>query len=297
MSGVYKEIWTGEVVKRFTKDTSFLSTLSDRSDLVDNDVIHLVDFEGNVEVLINNNTYPIATVDFTDDDIPLALDKFDTKNTPISDDVLYAISYNLMEQVAQAHADALREKMALKAIHAICPSANGAKTPVIATSGGTDGGANPRKKFAKADLIALNERADLADIPKEDRILVLDPRHVAQILDFEQSFRDQYTNIQAGKVLNLYGFQVYEFNGTPTFTNLFVKKAFGAAAAPATDCYASVFYQKSRVFKSIGSTTMYYSEASTQPELRRSVVGFRQRFIALPKKLEALGAIVSGVFS
>lgn len=38
---------------------------------------------------------------------------------------------------------------------------------------------------------------------------------------------------------------------------------------------------------------MYYSEAKTDPLNQRSLVNFRHYFIVLPKKKEAMGAIMS----
>ena len=44
-----------------------------------------------------------------DKDIAISLDKFQTKATPITDDELYAISYDKMSRVKEAHANALND--------------------------------------------------------------------------------------------------------------------------------------------------------------------------------------------
>ena len=66
---VHKEIWTGEVIRKFSKDTSFLERVPDRSDLVENRVIHLTELGADPKVLVNNTTYPVTTVDSPDQDI------------------------------------------------------------------------------------------------------------------------------------------------------------------------------------------------------------------------------------
>ena len=38
---------------------------------------------------------------------------------------------------------------------------------------------------------------------------------------------------------------------------------------------------------------MYYSEASTDPEYQRNKINFTHRFIAMPKKTDACGVIIS----
>ena len=94
--GVYTEIWTGELVKvlRAGLEGTWLSGIPDQSSIVNNDVIHLVEVGVDPDVLINNKTYPIDVQALEDKDIAIKLDKFQTKATPITDDELYAISYD-----------------------------------------------------------------------------------------------------------------------------------------------------------------------------------------------------------
>ena len=102
-AGVYKEIWTGELVKalRGLLEGTWLDGIPDSSSLVNNDIIHLVEVGVDPEVLINNTTYPIPLQALDDADIAIELDKFQTKVTPITDDELYAISYDKMSRVKE----------------------------------------------------------------------------------------------------------------------------------------------------------------------------------------------------
>ena len=99
--GVYTEIWTGELVKvlRAGLEGTWLSGIPDQSSIVNNDVIHLVEVGVDPDVLINNKTYPIDVQALEDKDIAIKLDKFQTKATPITDDELYAISYDKTARV------------------------------------------------------------------------------------------------------------------------------------------------------------------------------------------------------
>ncbi len=290
---VHEEIWTGEVLKKFRRDSSFLETIPDRSALVGNKAIHLVDLGADPEVFINNTTYPIPTIDAGDADIIIALDKYDTGNTAIKDDHLYAISYDIIAENTEAHVRTLSEKSGDKAIHALAPNGHTAATPVIATTGSTDGGVNARKKITKSDVLRLKKAFDDANIPRKDRVLVLCPDHIQQILEFDEQFAAQYQNIRDGIVLPLYGFAVYEYSLMPTYNASNVKKAFGAAAAPTTDCYASVAFYAPRMFKAMSMPEMYYRTAKESPETRATTIGFRHYFMCMPKKSDAIGAIVS----
>lgn len=291
--GVHIEVWTGEVIKKFRRSGDFMDTVPDRSNLVENKVIHLVDLGADPNVLVNNTTYAIPTVEATDTDVAISLDKFDTENTSVKDDHLYAISYDIIGQYTDVHAEALQEKTADKAIHALAPTTNSTATPIILATGGTDDGVNPRKKLTKSDILALKKAFDKASLPKKGRVLVLCPEHVQHILEFDEQFERQYQDVREGQVLKLYGFDVYEYSKTPVYDATNTKKAFTAADAPTTDRYASVAFYAPRMFKAMDTPDMYYRDAKENPEFRMTTVGFRHYFICLPKKMEAIGALVS----
>lgn len=290
--GVYTEVWTGELLKRLNAGliASFLNGIPDYSAKVDNEIIHLVDVGGDPDVLINNTTYPIPIQDLSEGDIPIGLDKFQTKATRVTDDQLYAISYDKFSTDVERHGNAITTVKYKKAIHALAPYSNTEKTPVIKTSGEAD--ANGRKKITRKDIIALKAKFDKAQIPADGRRLVLCNDHVNDLLEDDQKFRDQYYNYTTGKVMNMYGFEIYEFVNNPYFTKEGVKVPYSTAPA-ATDTQASVAFYFPRMFRAQGTTKMYYSEARTSPQTQESLVNFRHYEITMPKKMEAIGAIYS----
>ena len=295
MDGVLTEVWTGELIKalRSGDKATFLDGLPDYSQYAENDVIHMVDVGGDPDVLVNNTTYPIAIQQLTDTDAVFSLDKFQTKPTSITDDELYALSYDKMASVKERHSQALLVKKYAKAIHALAPDSNAAKTPVLKTTGDVEGGAaTGRRMMQRSDIIALKKKFDVMQVPTEDRRLVLCPDHVNDLLMQDQKFAEQYYNYTTGKIANLYGFQVYEFVNNPVYKAAGTKVAFGTAAG-ANEFQASVAFYGKMTFKATGSTKMYYSEAKTDPENQRSLINFRHYFIVLPKKKEAIAAIMS----
>ena len=198
-----------------------------------------------------------------------------------------------MASVKERHSQALLVKKYAKAIHALAPDSNAAKTPVLKTTGDVEGGAaTGRRMMQRSDIIALKKKFDVMQVPTEDRRLVLCPDHVNDLLMQDQKFAEQYYNYTTGKIANLYGFQVYEFVNNPVYKAAGTKVAFGTAAG-ANEFQASVAFYGKMTFKATGSTKMYYSEAKTDPENQRSLINFRHYFIVLPKKKEAIAAIMS----
>jgi len=291
LEGVYTEVWTGELVKQLRggMSASWLDGVSDYSAAVNNEVVHLVDVGGDPDVLINNTTYPIAAQELEDGDIALGLDKFQTKKTAVSDDQLFAISYDKMGSVIERHGDAITIAKFKKAAHALAPNSNTAKTPVVPTSGEDDNG---RKKCTRKDIIALKRKLDALQIPTAGRRLVLCSDHVNDLLEDDQKFRDQYYNYTSGKIANMYGFEVYEFENCPYFTKEGTKVPFKNSPS-GTDHQASFCFYTKRVFRAQGSTKMYYRDAQTNPDYQQNEVNFRHYYIVLPKKMEAIGAIYS----
>ena len=294
-AGVFTEVWTGELVKslRGGLEGSWLDGVPDQSTIVNNDVIHLVEVGVDPDVLINNTTYPIPLQALDDKDIAVKLDKFQTKVTPITDDELYAASYDKMARVKEGHSNSINDGKFTKAAHALCAQENTAKTPVLKTTGERDAETG-RLRLTMADLVALKAAMDKLHVPAENRRLVLCSDHVNDLLLVSQTFREQYNIDRAtGKVGKLYGFDVYEYANTPLYTQAGKKKNLGVAAGAGEFNCSFAFYTP-RVFKATGSTKMYYSEAATDPEYQRNKINFRHYFLCMPKKADAGVVMMSG---
>ena len=293
-AGVYTEIWTGELVKYLRRglEATFLDGIPDSSSIVNNDVIHLVEVGVDPDVLINNTTYPIPLQALDDKDIAIKLDKFQTKVTPVTDDELYAISYDKMSRVKESHGNAINDSKFAKAAHALCAQKNTDTTPVLKTTGARDE-ATGRLKLRLQDIIELKRALDKLRVPADNRRLVLCTDHVNDLLESEQVFKEQYNiNRNDGTVGRLYGFNIYEYGNNPLYTQSGEKKAVGATAETGEFQFSFAFYVP-RVFKATGSTKMYYSEASTDPEYQRNKINFRHYFVCLPKKNDAGAVLMS----
>lgn len=298
-AGVLTEIWTGELIKAFRtapEQLGWYDRIRSYDQYVENDVIHFTEIGGDPKVLVNNTTYPLNITKLEDADKPVSLDKFDTEATPVTDDELHAVSYDKMASVQERHREAIKESVRQKAIHAIAPDAHSAgKTIVVRTSGEKDT-ASLRKRLTVADLISLKAAFDAMGTPATDRVLVLCSDHANDLLLTDQKFREAYNiNQTEGKIVRLYGFDIYEYNGTPYYTSAGNKKAFGSSVGN-TDRQASVAFHVPSMMKANGSVQMYYSEAKNDPLYHRNLVNFRKWGICLPLKGDKTrAAIVSTV--
>lgn len=294
-AGVLTEIWTGEQIKQFRtalESWGWLARIRSYNQHVKNDVIHFVAIGGDPKVLINNITYPMNIVALEDADKPISLDKFSTEATPVTNDELHAISYDKMASVQERHRNALVEAFGARGAHAIAPNQNVKGAPVLSTTGAA---INGRKRMTPEDLVALKAAFDKMKIPKKDRILILCSDHVNDLLVTEQKFKDHYNiNQTEGKICRLFGFDIYEYDGTPYYNPTTGKKLAWGAVPAATDMQSSVAFYAGRMMKASGSTTFYHSKAENDPLHHRNLVNFDQYGICLPlSETDCRAAIIS----
>lgn len=295
MANVFKEIWTGEMIKAFRpskESQGWYDRIKSYDQYVNNDVIHFTELGGDPTVLVNNTTYPINVQELEDADKPISLDFFDTTATPVSDTELHACSYDKMASVLERHKEAIYDKMLQKALHAIAPQENvEGKQPVIYGSGEQIG---QRKRLTLADLLKAKQACDEMKMPKQGRVLVLNSAHVNDLLLLDQKFREQYNiNQTEGRIGRLYGFDIYEDDRTPWWSvQNDYKKAFDSIP-DSVDAQTSVFFYAGRMMKANGSVQFYHSEAAKDTLYHRNLVNFRKWGICLPLKADgAVGAIV-----
>lgn len=290
MAELAKEVWTNQLMQNFYPDSAFLNYAKDFSALVDNDAINMAEAGVDPKVLVNNTTYPINVVEREDKPIRIELDSFETENTSVRRPETIEYSYDKLETVLMAHRNTLRAKTGEKAAHAYAPQKDSEFTPVIQTTGATVGS---RKRISLEDILNLKERFDDADIPLEDRYLILNPKHLTDlILADTKSFKD-IMDIVNGLPRRFAGFGILQFS-KPAFYNgtTFEKVPWGAAKTE-NQTFCSFAFQANEVMKADGSVFMYSKE--NDPEQRATIVGFDKRFIAVPIRDKAIGAIISTI--
>lgn len=288
---VLKQLWETALITAFRSQGNWPGRIPRKDNYVNNNAINLTEIGADPTLLINNTSYPIATAVRTDNNNVLALNKYDTTNTKILRDELYALPYDKEGSVIEQHKLVIIEGTRKHGLWNLAIAGDTATTPLVETTG-ADNGAG-RKRLKTADILALKLRLDNLNVPKEGRCLVMCSTHINDILLEDQSFNLRYQNHKVGEMVAMYlGFEIFEDNYNPVYSAANAKIAFGVAAA-GTDRNASVFFIAQRSFQASGTTEMFYRDKSMDPENRMTVVGFEQYHIAGPMKNTGFGVIVS----
>jgi len=276
-----------EMLKNFGKDNSWMSELKSKNQWVGNDAIKIPTQGAAPSVLINNTTFPINKATRQDGHVVISLNKFDTTNTSVTMDELYALPIDKTSDVQQQHRLTLQETYEAHSLHAIAPSETSAKTPVLVATGTAVGG---RATLTSKDIVALKPALDKLKVPQRGRVLVLCPDHVSDLLNEDRSFFNQYHNAKDGVLsANYYGFKTYESVDTVTYTTENKKVAFGAVAGLKV---SSVCFYNQTACKAIGTVTRFSRAATDDPEMRQHTIGFQMYGIAVAIKDEGVGAII-----
>ena len=297
--GLQKEVWKNELLKRFRAVGTHLDGVPDySSDVINGKIIHLADIGADPDVLVNNTSYPIATVERTDADLPLTLNLFETVNTKVPYQSLFNLPYDKVVSIVDMHKERLMEYFLGYGTHAVAPTVHTANTPVLVTTGAVK--TNLRKALTIKDLTALKKAFDDLKIPKSDRRLILCSDHVEDLLNLSPAFEKMYNvDTTEGRIGKLMGFDMYEYVDMPVYdpaVSTGTKKAYGATVL-STDAFCSIAFYTPRIFKAVGEAMQFLREAKDDPENRQTTVGFSLRGIVLPKKSTGEGAGIGAIRS
>jgi hypothetical protein len=289
MSTLNKEVWLSQIMEKFYPEASFLNYAKDMSEHVDNNKINLADCGFDPEVTIDANSYPIEIAERTDSLLSIELQLYETENTLVRSPEAVELAYDKLESVIYGHRMSLRTKAGNKAAHAYTPLENTDNTPVLITSGDNNG--EGFKRLIPEDILKLKKRYDFLEVPYENRFLVLDPNHVEDLILYDlKAFKD-ITDFKNGQPNRFAGFNILQYTRNAKFNFSTKKKLAFDAVADANTVFSSFSFSSEEVMKAMGDMKMY--EKIDDPALRATVVGFDMRFIAMPLRNKAVGAIMA----
>ncbi|WP_336069974.1 hypothetical protein [Mesoflavibacter sp. CH_XMU1404-2] len=300
----HPEIWLGRVIDNLEKgdvatwlegiaEIATNVTTINEGTLSEKQIIHVPVTDFDVDVLINNTTYPIEVQQYDDDTIQITLDKYQTKVTSVSDDDTIGASYDKIDTVTKSHVKSIKSNKFNKSLHALAPAADSVATPVIEATGG--GGATPltdpsgRLRLVYDDLVEAKRRCK-----GKGWRAVLTQDHWNDLLLDRKNFGDQLVNYKEGMPSpKIAGFELHKFDdGThPVFDTNGDKKAFGAIPV-ATDKEASVLFRVDSVAKKTGITKQYFIASAQNPRTQANELNYRHYFVATPYQAKGIGAII-----
>lgn len=295
----FPEIWVARVIQNLTNQSvaPWLDgipeleadiTVLEEGSASEVTVINIPRANFNPDVLVNNSVYPIPVQAYTDDTVVLAMDKYQTKATSVSDDQVVGSAYDKIDATTRSHTRAILTKKFKKAIHSVAPTSDATATPVIAATGTAVGGI---ATLTYEDLVALKDRFDADEVDAVGRRIVLSTKHWNDLLLDRKNFGDQLVNYNTGMPAPfIAGFQLFQYNGNPLFTSAGVKKAFGAVKA-AGDREGSVAFWDGGIAKKTGMTKQYFDPASSDTANQANLLNYRHYFMAVPFESRFIGAI------
>lgn len=300
----FPEVWLDRVIDNLdnSDQAPFLEGVSEISapvteinsgQMSEKNKIYVPETDFEVEVLVNNNSYPIEFQDFMDGTIEITLDKYQTKVVSLNDDDVIGASYDKIDKVTDMTVKGLTGNKYKRAVHSMAPQSDDAKTPVVEATGGEDGLTAPggRKRMTYDDLVSLKESCDDADFG-EDRRLVLTQKHWSDLLRDRKNFGDQLVNYKTGEPAPMIaGFNLYSYSTMPVYDTSGAKKAFGAIEEE-TDSRASVAFSLDGIAKKTGMTKQYFVEAANNPQRQSNDLAYRHYFVVTPYRNRKIGAIL-----
>lgn len=296
---ILKQIWIPKILEYFLPNGTFVTRSEDQSALVNFNTINLAEAGVDPDVLIDNTVYPIDVEERTDNPLDIVLRRMRTKNTVVRDAEGAQLAFNKLESVTRGHIRALNRTATQLAAFGWSPQADGQNTPVIKTTGTNPGSAvistaagNPALlAFTSGDWARCQKELDDLEAPQEGRIFVMCPQHRADIAAADPLLFKQLATLATGTPLNLYGFEVYWSQAAPKYSIVDGTKNAFNSAADANSRAGSFFYVASEMMRAIGDTEMF--SRLKDPEADGDIIGFAQRFVALPYRNKYMGAIYS----
>lgn len=298
----FPEVWLDRVIQNLDNSdvATFLEGISEISadvtvinqgQMSEKNKIYVPATDFEVDVLINNNTYPIPVQEYADDTIEITLDKYQTKVVTISDDDTIGAAYDKIDIITKSGTRAIVTNKYKKAIHAIAPLGNTVDTPVLEATGGPDDltDATGRKRLTYEDLVNANTKCKAWGMKR----IVLNDEHWADLSLDRKRFGDLVANMKEGQPApRIAGFDIHRYEGDmPIYTGALAKKPYGSIQE-ATDKVASVIFGVMAIAKKTGITRQYFTPAVLNPTRQTNDLAYRHYFVTTPFQNKKIGAIV-----
>ena len=100
-----------EMIKQLRHIHTWVSEIKSKQGWVNQDTIKIPKRGAAPKVLIDNTNYPIVKNERDDSHVIISLHKFDTENTVVTDDELYALPYEKTSDFQKSHLQSIAQKL------------------------------------------------------------------------------------------------------------------------------------------------------------------------------------------
>lgn len=269
-AGVQKEMWAQYIIDRFWKDNQFLTrAYNDDQFVLMGKIVHIPQPGALPNTQKNRSSFPAVAVQRADTDIVYVMDVYTADPTHIPDADKYELSYDKIDSIYGDHAGALTQFVADDIV--ISKWLDETVTPVtkLYTTGGSAGNttaatapAATGTRFAcdHTDLKKWQLKFNSSNVPKTGRQAMFESNMLDQFTDSlsDTQYRqfNEYYDAKEGVIGRLYGFDILERSSVAVANAAHAIKALGAAGA-ATDCVASLVWQKDCVARAMGDVKFF----------------------------------------
>lgn len=285
LSGVNKEVWIDALKENFYSPIEWLNGVVDWSQWVEYNTINFNIIGTDPVILKDNSSWPITAVTRTDTAGTLVLSTYDSTTTRVRNVEEIESSINKLESAVKQHKQKLLQEVTSECMSTYAPATAAAGAKVVTGSNraaAIGSQSSVAGTMTLADIAFVKERWDNLDMPQEGRVMVLSPYHLSDLNRLDATLTKEFMNVQTGKPVNLYGFEMYTGGNVPLYTkSTLAKKTYGAAADNTNDCIASIAFIRSEVGKAMGDVQMFWRKMETNPEQRADEIGFQMRFKGL----------------
>ena len=298
---VQKQIWQNTIIEEFWPDDSFASKATNDSQYVnEGKTVHIPNAGAASGVVKNRGELPAGVKVRTDVDVEYNLEEFTTDPVRIPHADTVELSYSKRNSVIKQDKEKLRNEAHQSVLEKWSPSASyrvtttGAERPAYITSA-----TGNRKALTTKDVLALQTKFDLQDVPAADRYLLLDAVMYNDLLgDMIESQKIGFfaqADAKKGVVGELYGFKVMKRSKVLRYTadGTLVKTTEGAKLN-ATDVAAGLAFHSGAVSVAMGDVKMFDSE--NNPTYYGDIYSFLVRTGGAKRRNDGKGifAIVEG---
>lgn len=305
MPANFPEIWLDRVIQNLdnTHQAPWLQGIAEleadvtelgQGTAVESNLIHVATTDFEVDVLLNNTTYPIPVQLYEDGTLSFKLDKYQTKVVTVSDDQTMGASYDIIDTVTKNVVKGIPKLKYARAMHSIAPLKHTQDTPVLRLTGGIEKLQDQKGRFRLTyeDLVALKDACDKGNFPEQGRRLVLCNNHWNDLLLDRKNFGNQLVNyIKGNPAPVIAGFELYQYLSMPKYDASSTKKAYGAIEQD-TDLTASVVFHPIGIAKKTGLTKQYFVASKDNPSRQANELAYRHYFLTTPFRNQYIGAII-----
>lgn len=263
-----KEIWLRDIVKALFPDDSFATkAINDDAFVVEGKKVHVPNAGAPSGVKKNRAEVPAKVMTRTDTDVDYTLDEFTSDPIHIPDADTVQLSYDKRQSViAQDTSEIMRVAHESLLQNWAPAAARCVRTTGAAKAAHLAAATGNRKALTADDVLTLQMKFDLDNVPANDRFLLLDAVMYAQLLNSLSNSDKigffQAADVKRGIVGNLYGFNIMKRS-----TVLRYAVADGAVtgvtdANAATDCAAGLAWQATCVRRALGEVKMFDESGS-----------------------------------